>query len=72
MTLEEFEFINAFVKLSEEEVINWHGRASDFEKIKVFDLMQEYKEQLLLKNTLLDDYKITDLSDVKAILKRIK
>lgn len=72
MTPEEFDFVNVFVKLSEEEVTDWHSRASDFEKEKIFDLIQEYRAQLVLKNILLDDYKITDLSDVKAVLKRVK
>jgi len=72
MTPEEFEFVNAFVQLTEEEVTEWHGRANDYEKERIFDLIQEYREQLVLKNILLDNYKITDLSDAKEVIRRVR
>lgn len=70
MSPEEFEYVNAFVKLTDDEVAEWHSRADEWERGRIFDLIQEYRSQLVVKNSLLDDVKITDLTEAKSILAR--
>lgn len=72
MTPEEFEYVNAFVKLTDDEVARWHSIADEWERNRIMFLMKEYRSQLVIKNVLLDDVKITDLSEAKTVIARIK
>lgn len=70
MSPEEFEYVNAFVRLTDDEVAEWHSRADEWERCRIFDLIQEYRSQLVIKQSLLTDVKITDLTEAKSILAR--
>lgn len=70
MSPEEFEYVNAFVRLTDDEVAEWHSRADEWERGRIFDLIQEYRSQLVIKQSLLTDVKITDLTEAKSILAR--
>lgn len=72
MTNEEHEFIQAFLKFTDEEISQWYDMTDDEAHTRVGELLTTYKAQLEVKKVLLTDPEVFSADKANDYLKKFR